>query len=584
MTTWLILLAGITVVVGGIIVVRIHAFVALILGALTVALFTPEHLVLRSQTVTHLRPIAEFSLDEGLVAVRSSDVPDEDCLLVLDRGPNQPLQVVGEVVVPPDTSAAADPSADTADESEGDTVTTRLLSLRPVPGAINSAADAESGALSVSRLRLIPQSRWEAGTQQAESLSIERITAALGNTCGRLAILIVAASIIGRCLLESGAADRIVLTSLAVFTERFAALAFTVAGFVLAIPVFFDTVFLLMIPLGKSMYRRTGRNYLVYVLAIVIGGTMAHSLVPPTPGPLLIASEFGLPLIRMVIGGCIVGGAGALGGLLFATFLNRRVQLPLRDDAEDAAPAVADDQSLPSLGESLLPIAIPILLIAVGTQADRLATALAGDDPDRVAGVRDGIQLLCNGNVALLIGAALGILTLKRHRSPTRDQFARSMNLAVLAAGTIILVTSAGSAFGQMLRQTSVAERLAELPGSSPVAVVVAAFLVTTLVRTAQGSATVAMITGAGVFAPLVTTGLIPVDPLYVALAIGCGSKPFSWMNDSGFLVITRTSGMTDAEGLKYATTTIAVAAMAGLAVILAGVTWFPDLPARLPS
>ena len=126
------------------------------------------------------------------------------------------------------------------------------------------------------------------------------------------------------------------------------------------------------------------------------------------------------------------------------------------------------------------------------------------------------------------------------------------------------------------MRQTSVAELLQDLPGTSPVAIVVAAFLVTVAVRTAQGSATVAMMTAAGIFGGLVSSGAAGVDPLYVALAVGCGSKPIAWMNDSGFLTITRMSGMTEREGLRFVTTMMALEGVAGLLAVVAGVVLFP--------
>ena len=115
------------------------------------------------------------------------------------------------------------------------------------------------------------------------------------------------ASIIGSCLLKSGAADRIVRSMLRLLGEKQAPFSFLGSGFLLGIPVFFDTVFYLMIPLGKAMCMRVGKNYLLYILAIVTGAAMAHSLVPPTPGPLFVANELGVDLGVMILAGCVVG-------------------------------------------------------------------------------------------------------------------------------------------------------------------------------------------------------------------------------------------------------------------------------------
>ena len=106
------------------------------------------------------------------------------------------------------------------------------------------------------------------------------------------------------------------------------------SGFLLSIPVFFDTVFYLMIPLAKATRIRVGKNYVLYIMAIVAGGSMAHSLVPPTPGPLIVAEEFNVSLISMIIAGCCVGLCSSAAGLTFAAWRNRTMEVPLRDSAD----------------------------------------------------------------------------------------------------------------------------------------------------------------------------------------------------------------------------------------------------------
>ena len=130
-----------------------------------------------------------------------------------------------------------------------------------------------------------------------------RVLASFGQTCGNMGLLIAMASILGRCLLDSGAALRIVHSLLALLGRARVHLAFIFAGFGLAIPVYFDSVFYLLMPIGKAMARTTRRDYLLYILTIVAGATMAHSLVPPTPGPLFAAKELGVSLPTMMIAG-----------------------------------------------------------------------------------------------------------------------------------------------------------------------------------------------------------------------------------------------------------------------------------------
>ena len=141
----------------------------------------------------------------------------------------------------------------------------------------------------------------------------------------------------------------------------------------------------------------------------------------------------------------------------------------------------------------------------------------------------------------------------------------------------IILITAAGGAFGAVLRQTGVASLIREFPETSPAMLCTLAFLITTAIRTAQGSASVAMITAAGILSGVARDSDLGFHPVYLALAIGCGSKPVAWMNDSGFWVITRMSGMTEAEGLKYITPMTTTMGVVGLLVTLCGLTLWPN-------
>ena len=130
-----------------------------------------------------------------------------------------------------------------------------------------------------------------------------RVAVAFGNVVGSIGIVIAMAAVIGKCLMDSGAADRIVRAFLRLLGEKRSPWALMGSGFVLSIPVFFDTVFYLLVPLARSLYKRTGKNYMVYLMAICAGGALTHTLVPPTPGPLFIANEFGIDLGLMILMG-----------------------------------------------------------------------------------------------------------------------------------------------------------------------------------------------------------------------------------------------------------------------------------------
>lgn len=463
MHPFLLLLIGMAVVVGGILALRLHAFLALLLGALVVALLTPESAI------------------EGYGVARGMG----------------------------------------AEEARG----------------------------------------------LAELAAPERIARGFGQTAGQIGIVIAMASIIGAGLLESGAADRIVRAALRVFGARRAGQAFLGSGFLLSIPVFFDTVFYLMVPLAKSLRLRTGKNYLLYVMAILAGGSMAHSLVPPTPGPLFVASELGVPIGTMITGGAIVGLIAALSGYAYALWANARWDLPLREPPEAMrqleALAARDGRELPPLWLALVPILLPVALIAgVATLESGARTA-----PPL-------LRLLGDKNMALILGAAVALALLAARTA--RDRVGPAVQGALTSAGVIILITGAGGAFGQVLQQTGISESIERMSGGAALAVLPLAWLLTTLVRTAQGSATVAMITAAGAFQGLATAAQLGFHPLYLALAIGCGSKPIMWMNDSGFWIITQMSGMTAREGLRTLTPQLLIMGIVGLLATMIGAALWP--------
>lgn len=401
-----------------------------------------------------------------------------------------------------------------------------------------------------------------------------RLAAGFGSTCTSIGILIALASIIGTCLLESGAADRIVRTMLRWFGERGAPLAFMLSGYLLGIPVFFDTVFYLMIPLGKAMRLRTGRNYLLYVLSIVCGATMTHSLVPPTPGPLFVAEELGVNLGTMIVGGCLVSLATATAGYLFALWANHRWELALPEadglsEQQLASLRQVDESELPPFWLAILPVLLPVLLIAGLTTLQELAVwgTLS-------PALRRTCETLGEKNVAVALAAVVGLATVIWRRKNDLRSLSATVEASLSGAGVIILITAAGGAFGAVLQETGLSELVRNLPRGSPAVMVTLAFLVTVAIRTAQGSATVAMITAAGVFKGL-DAG---IHPLWLALAIGSGSKPVAWMNDSGFWVMTRMSGMTERQGLKYITPMTALMGVVGLLTVLAGASLWPRL------
>lgn len=406
----------------------------------------------------------------------------------------------------------------------------------------------------------------EAAVRLSKETVGERVAEGFGRTAGQIGILIAMASIIGMSLLESGAADRMVRSVLYWIGEKRAPLGLMTSGFFLAIPVFFDTVFYLMIPLGKALRLRTGRHYLYYILAIVAGGTMAHSLVPPTPGPLFVAGELGVDLGLMIITGTLVGLCCAASGYLFAGWADKKWDIPLRETGAGMEKLLEfsrrEDAELPRLSVSVLPIVLPVFLISLLTVWDS-----ASAPPVWLVTVGDK-------NIALSLAALISILLVIR--SSSLKETMTSVKSSLRTAGLIILIIGAGGAFGSVLQQTGIGSALEELTSYYELSVLPLAFVLTGLVRTAQGSATVAMITAAGVFSGIADPAQLGFHPVYLALVIGCGSKPIWWMNDSGFWVVSQMSGLTEEESLKTLTPITLVMGIVGLVTVMIGASLFP--------
>jgi GntP family gluconate:H+ symporter len=528
---------------------------------------------------------------------------------------------------------------------------------------------------------------------------ISRVAVAFGSSAGGIGIVIAMAAVIGKCMLDSGAADRVVRAFLSLLGEKRAPVALMGSGFVLAIPVFFDTVFYLLVPLARSMFRRTGRNYLMYIMAIAAGGAVTHTLVPPTPGPLVMAENLNFDVGVMIMVGAVVALPAAIAGLLCGAVAQRLMPIPMRQIGTEPDPKPLDDAELPSLFMSLLPVLLPVLMISSNTVLTTLAdgqhaallkltdikdweqfdstlrqqaqeeganpakrildtlrrhdaeahdeatknaltpkeladqiqqntalkedqrkllieylnkyvlpdknfhrgageTAFLGIMPNDVARnllnqgrlrmkkvnvermnrallesaypelikphtwntdlrvAANYSSLLGNANLALLLSAVIAMWTLIQQRGLARVELAQVVEESLMSGGVIILITAGGGAFGAMLTEADVGEAIKSFfqiqPGSEAgLMFLVLGFVIATVLKIAQGSSTVAMITGSGMLAGIASADTLGFHPVYLATAIGAGSLVGSWMNDSGFWIFAKMGGLTEVEALK---------------------------------
>lgn len=400
---------------------------------------------------------------------------------------------------------------------------------------------------------------------------VSRVAQEFGKTAGNIGIVIALAVVIGRCMMDSGAADRIVRAFLSLLGEKRSATALMASGYVLSVPVFFDTVFYLLVPLARSMTRRTGKHYLKYALAIAAGGVITHSLVPPTPGPLFMAENLGIDIGVMIIAGALVALPASFVGMLLAGWFDRRMNIPLRPiGTGEAEPEPFDDSELPVLSISLLPILLPVVLISANTIVSVFAKGSAEGSSFRH--FADVIAMLGNVNLAMLLATAIAMWMLKSKRSLTLARLSKVVEVSLMSGGIVILITAAGGAFGAMLKAADVGPAIAKLvPGdSSGVMLLILGAVIASVMKIAQGSGTVAMMTASAMVAAMVPSmKSLGYHPAYLATAIGGGSMICSWMNDSGFWIFVKMTGLTEAEGIKSWTALLAIMGLVAVVVSL---------------
>src|SRR5688572_6446658 len=406
------------------------------------------------------------------------------------------------------------------------------------------------------------------------AIKITRVAEGFGRTAASIAIVIALAAVIGQAMMDSGAADRIVDGFLSLLGEKRGAAALGATGFTLSIPVFFDTVFFLLVPLARSMYGRTGREYLKYVMAIAGGAAATHTLVPPTPGPLAVATALGVDLGTMMLVGLLVAVPAASAGFVFAGWSDRRT--PLHPPAAETAVDVESTRRVvtrPSLLSSILPIALPVLLISSNTIALSLAGPADTRDPFW-SSVTAFTGIVGNPNAALMLAAGVAIWLYVRQRAATREDVARMTEQALMSAGMIILITAAGGAFGATLQAAQIGPAIQTLfasDGGSALVMLSLGFGIASLMKIAQGSSTVAMITTAAMMgAMLQSSPSLPFHPVYIATAISAGSLVGTWMNDSGFWVFSKMGGVSEVQTLRTWTPLAAIVGVTAMATTLA--------------
>lgn len=389
---------------------------------------------------------------------------------------------------------------------------------------------------------------------------LESIESGMGGTLGFIAVVVGLGAMFGRMLEVSGGAERLAQTMIRKFGEDRAQWALGITGFIVAIPVFFDVGFIILVPIIYGLAKKTGKSLLYYGIPLLAGLAVTHSFIPPTPGPIAVAKLIDAELGWVILFGTIAGiPAMILGGPLFGKYIAKKIDaaVPEYMNVEEKK----YNRALPSFGLIATLILILLILILLNTVSGVIL-------PDSSI-LKSFFTFLGHPFVALTIATLLAFIFLGIRRGYTRQEVQEIATKSLEPAGIIILVTGAGGVFKQVLMDSGVGDVLGEMMAGSNLPPVLLAFLIATVVRVSQGSATVAMVTAAGLLSPLIDTlGLEgPVLGLIV-IAIAAGSTVFSHVNDSGFWLVNRYFGLDVKDTLKSWTMMETIVGFVGFAVV----------------
>lgn len=396
--------------------------------------------------------------------------------------------------------------------------------------------------------------------------TVGKITSGFGSLMSGIGLSVGFGVMLGQLVADSGGVQAIANAILRRFSKDKADYAMGATGFIVSIPVFYDVGYVILTPLARAM-AKTAKTLPHFIGALVAGLGIAHTFIPPTPGPLTGAQLLNIDLGTTIMWGIIVGlptfllamwvyGKFFLGNPKFwnpetdedANYSEKETQAKAKDAT------VVSEGKLPSFGAAMLPILLPIVLILMGT----VTGAVLGTVPQWVSFFSDK-------TVAMLMGVFAAILVARGNM--TSEQIQKSIGKSLNDAGVVLLITGAGGALGSVLTASGVGGAITDVMSHVSIHPVLLAWLIASLMKIAQGSGTVAMITAVSILAPTVPT--MDISPIWVAMAAFSGTLFGGHLNDSGFWVTAKIAGLTTSGGLKTYTVVCALEAVISLVFIL---------------
>lgn len=383
----------------------------------------------------------------------------------------------------------------------------------------------------------------------------------MGSTLGFVAVVVGLGAMFGAILEHSGGAEALAQYLLQIFGEKKASWALMITGFFIAIPVFFDVAFIILIPLVYSLQRKTNKSLLLYAIPLLAGLAITHAFIPPTPGPVAVADILNADLGWVILVGFIVGiPTAVISGPLFGKFIASKIFVTAPNTVERK-----DVKSFPPIGLILIIIGTPILLIVFNT----LMNSPIGDGLNWSKNTIAWIQMIGHPFSALILANLMAWYLLGIRRGVSKSILSKITSSSLAPAGIIILLTGAGGVFKQMLITTGTGEMLANYFSSIGLSVLLFAFLAAVSVRILQGSSTVAMITAAGITSALITTPLSEFHTALVVIAIAAGASILSHVNDSGFWLVSNYLGLSEKDTFRSWSMMTLILALCGLTMVL---------------
>ena len=388
----------------------------------------------------------------------------------------------------------------------------------------------------------------------------------MAGTLGFVATVVGLGAIFGQLLESSGGAESLARFLLRKFGEKRAPWAMVITGFLVAIPIFLDVGFIILVPIIYALSRDSKKSLLYYAIPLLAGLAVTHAFVPPTPGPVAVADIINVSLGWVIFLGIIIGFPVAIiAGPVWGRYISKKIFLAPPAEFAQTENIDYDKNNLPPFGTIAFLISVPLILIVIST----LTSVLVQKGIMEKSLLSDGIEFFGHPFTALIIATLLAsVFCLKRGMD--KQKVLQLSTKALGPAGIIILITGAGGVLKQILVDSGIGKIMAESMAGSALPPIVLAWLLAAVVRLAQGSATVAMITAAGIIAPaLGAFNLSEPQLALIVLSIASGATIASHVNDSGFWLVGKYLGMTEKQTLQSWTVMETIIAFCGLAFTL---------------